>query len=121
MSLGMDRSVFSTQSQNSMSLWASLGLSDEDVDDTFTNGEQPDNHQTPLPPPGKCPLDSSDKEESPSKKAKLDTSNLYDASDKSPSQGDGGKTDGAASDQGKSKAHKPKKAKKSKKKKNKKD
>ena len=115
-----DLDVFSPQSQNSMSLWASLNLSNEEMDDIFTNEEGQNNHQTPLLPPGKCQHNSTDENKSPSKKAKLDMSNLYRPDSDVPSEGGRGKTDGITSDPEKSKAHKPKKAKKSKKK-NKKD
>ena len=68
-----------------------MNLSDEDVDDTFSNEECQDRCQTPLPSLGKHPCDCSDDEWSPSKKTKLDVSNLYGAGDGSPSQGDEGK------------------------------
>ena len=98
-----------------------MNLSDEDVDDTFTDEEDQDRRQTPLLPPGKCPHGSSDDEKSPSKKTKLDVSNLYRPDDDAPSQGNEGEGDGASSNPEKSKAQKPKKAKKSKKKRSKKN
>ena len=47
------------------------------MDDTFTDDEGKDRRQTPLLAPGKRSHLSSDDEKSPSKKAKLDVSNLY--------------------------------------------
>ena len=93
-----------------------MNLSDEDVDDTFSSEEGQDNRQTPLPRLGKRPHDGSDDEASPSKRTKLDVSNLYGAANDIPSKGDVGKGDGASDDPEKSKAKKPKKAKKTKKK-----
>ena len=85
-----------------------MNLSDEDVDDTFSNEEGQDNRQTPLPRLGKHPRDGSDDEVSPSKRTKLDVSNLYGATDDIPSKGDVGKGDGASDDPEKSKAKKTK-------------
>ena len=93
-----------------------MNLSDEDVDDTFSDEEGQDNHQTPLPHPGKHPRDGSDDEASPSKRTKLDVSNLYGAANDIPSKGDVGKGDGTSDDPEKSKTKKTKKAKKTKKK-----
>ena len=93
-----------------------MNLSDEDVDDTFSDEEGQDNRQTPLPHPGKHPHDGSDDKASPSKRTKLDVSNLYSAANDIPSKGDVGKGDGASDDLEKSKTKKTKKAKKSKKK-----
>ena len=64
------KDVFSPHSQSSLKLWATMNLSDEDVDDTFSDEEGQDNHQTPLLHPGKHPHDSSDDEASPSKRTK---------------------------------------------------
>ena len=108
--------IFSPHSQSSFKLWATMNLSDEDVDDTFSDREDQDNHQTPLPHPGKHPCDGSDDEASPSKRTKLDVSNLYSAANDIPSKGDVGKGDGASDDPEKSKTKKTKKAKKAKKK-----
>ena len=93
-----------------------MNLSDEDVDDTFSDEEGQDNRQTPLPRLHKHPHDGSDGEASPSKRTKLDVSNLYGAADDIPSKGDVGKRDGASDDPEKSKAKKTRKAKKTKKK-----
>ena len=75
---GVSKDVFSPQSQSTLKLWADLNLSDKDVDDTFTDEEGQDRHQTPLPAPGKRSHPHSDDEKSPSKKAKL-VFNLYGA------------------------------------------
>ena len=93
-----------------------MNLSDEDVDDTFSDEEGQDNRQTPLPHPGKHPCDGSDDEASPSKRTKLDVSNLYGATNDISSKGDVGKGDGVPDDPEKSKAKKTKKTKKTKKK-----
>ena len=126
--MGIGGEVFSPQSQSTFKLWADLHLSDQDVDDTFTNEEGKDRHQTPLPVPGKHSHLSSDDEKSPSKKAKLDVSNLYGVTPNTSAKGvsvtgkgDGaaGKGDGAAGkgdEDPESKTHKHKKTKKSKKK-----
>ena len=71
-------------------LWADLDLSDQDVDDTFTDEEGKDRCQTPLPAPGKRSHLSSDNEKSPSKKVKLDVSNLYGANPSTSAKGIGG-------------------------------
>ena len=102
----------------------------------FTDDEGKDRCQTPLPAPGKRSRLSSDKEKekSPSKKAKLDVSNLYGDPTGTSAKGVGttGKGDGATGEDngtaGKGdkdkdpepKAHKHKKAKKNKKKRSKK-
>ena len=93
-----------------------MNLSDKDVDDTFSDKEGQDNRQTPLPCPGKHPCNGSDDKASPSKRTKLDVSNLYSAAEDIPSKGDVGKGDGASDDPEKSKAKKTKKSKKTKKK-----
>ena len=111
------KGVFSPHSQNSLSLWAQMDLSDGDVEDTFSDEEKEGKHQAPLPTPGKHPRDSSDDEKSPSKKTKVDVSDLYGAATKV----DKGKGHGALTDAEKSKTSKPKKAKKNKKKKSKKN
>ena len=49
---GVDRDILSPHSRNSMSLWATLNLSDDDVEDTFTD-EENQNCQTPQLPLGK--------------------------------------------------------------------
>ena len=49
------KDTFSPHSQSSLKLWATMNLSDEDVDDTFSDVEGQDNRQTPLPCPGKHP------------------------------------------------------------------
>ena len=74
-----------------------MDLSDQDVDDTFTNEEGKDRRQTPLPVPEKHSHLSSDDEKSPSKKAKLDVSNMYGATPSTSAKGVGitGKGDGA--------------------------
>ena len=108
--------VFSPHSQNSLSLWAQMDLSDGDVEDT-SDKEKEGKCQAPLPAPGKRPCDSSDDEKSPSKKTKVDVSDLYGAATKV----DKGKGNGALTDAEESKTLKPKKAKKNKKKKNKKN
>ena len=108
--------VFSPHSQNSLSLWAQMDLSDGDVEDTFSDEEKEGKRQAPLPAPGKRPHDSSDDEKSPSKKTKVDVSDLYGTATKL----DKGKGDGGLTDAEESKTSKPKKAKKNKKKKNKK-
>ena len=126
---GIGKDVFSLQSQSTLQLWADLNLSDQDIDDTFSDEEGKDRHQTLLPVQGKrVHLSSDDEKKSPSKKAKLDISNLYDATPSTSTKGVGatGKGDGATQkgdgDAGKggddpeSKAHKHKKTKKSKKK-----
>ena len=123
---GIGKDVFSPHSQSSIQLWATMDLSDEDVDDTFTDEEGKDKCQTPLPPPGKRSHHSSDDEKSPSKKAKLDVSNLYGTTHSTLSKGDGnaGKgdgSDGTSNDPEKSKAQKHKKVKKNKKKRSKKN
>ena len=110
------KDIFSLHSQSSLKLWATMNLSDEDVDDTFSDGEGQDNCQTPLPCPGKHPHDGSDDKASPSKRTKLDVSNLYGAANDIPSKGDVGKGDGVSDDPEKSKAKKTKKTKKTKKK-----
>ena len=92
------KDIFSPHSQSSLKLWATMNLSDEDVDDTFSGEEGQDNRQTPLPCPGKCPRDGSDDEASPSKRTKLDVSNLYGAANDIPSKGDVGKGDGTSDD-----------------------
>ena len=125
-SVGVGKDVFSLHSQSSIKLWATMDLSDEDVDDTFTDEEGKDKCQTPLPPPGKRSHHSSDDEKSPSKKAKLDVSNLYGTAQSTFSKGDGnaGKGDGGdgvSDDLKKSKAQKHKKVKKNKKKRSKKN
>ena len=129
MPTGVGKNVFSPESQSTFKLWADLNLSD--VDDTFTNEEGQDRHQTPLPAPGKHSHLSSDDEKSPSKKAKL-VSNLYGAPPSASAQGIGvtgkdegatGKGDGSAEEgdeDSESKAHKHKKSKKNKKKQSKK-
>ena len=111
------KGVFSPHSQNSLSLWAQMDLSDRDVEDTFSDEEKEGKHQAPLPTPGKHPCDSSDDEKSPSKKTKVDVSDLYGAATKV----DKGKGDGTLTDAEKLKTSKPKKAKKNKKKKSKKN
>ena len=87
-----------------------------------------DRCQTPLPVPGKRSHLSSDDEKSPSKKAKLDVSNLYGTTPNTSAKGIGvtgkgngavGKGNGAAekgNEDPESKAHKHKKTKKNKKK-----
>ena len=100
------KDTFSPHSQSSLKLWATMNLSDEDVDDTFSDEEGQDNRQTPLPRPGKHPRDGSDDEASPSKRTKLDVSNLYGAANDIPSKGDVGKGDGTSDDLEKSKAKK---------------
>ena len=126
-SAGVSEDVFSPQSQSTFKLWADLHLSDEDVDDMFTDDEGKGRHQTPLPAPGKRSHLSSDDEKSPSKKAKL-VSNLYGATASTSAKGVDitGKGDGAArkgdgtagegDEDSESKAHKHKKTKKNKKK-----
>ena len=126
---GVGENVFSPESQSTFKLWADLNLSD--VDDTFTDEEGQDRHQTPLPVPGKRSHLSSDDKKSPSKKAKL-VSNLYGAPPGTSAQGVGitgkdegttGKGDGSAGEgdeDSESKAPKHKKSKKSKKKRSKK-
>ena len=130
-SVGED--AFSPQSQSALKLWADLHLSDKDVDDKFTDDKGTDRHQTPLPAPGKCSHLSSDNEKSPTKKAKLDVSNLYGATPSTSGKGIGatGKSDGAArkgdgavgegDGDSESKTHKHKKSKKNKKKRSKKN
>ena len=83
------KDVFSPHSQSSLKLSATMNLSDEDVDDTFSGKEGQDNHQTPLSCPGKCPRDGLDDEAFPSKRTKLDVSDLYGATHDIPSKGDG--------------------------------
>ena len=85
-----------------------MNLSDEDVDDTFSDEEGQDNRQTPLPHLGKHPHDGLDDEASPSKRTKLDVSNLYGAANDILSKGDVGKGDGMSDDPEKSKAKKNK-------------
>ena len=131
--MGIGEDVFSPQSQSTFKLWADLELSDQDVDDTFTDEEGKDRHQTPLPVPGKHSHLSSDEEKSPSKKAKLDVSNLYGATLNTSAKGVGitgkgngttGKDDGTAGkgdEDPELKAHKHKKTKKNKKKRSKKN
>ena len=129
MPTGAGEDVFSPQSQSTLKLWADLHLSDEDVDDVFTDEEGKGIRQTPLPVPGKRSHLSSDKEKSPRKKAKVEISNLYGANPSTPAKGidisgkgDGatGKGDGAAGegdeDPEPKKAPKHKKNKKNKKK-----
>ena len=106
------KDIFSPHSQSSLKLWATMNLSNQDVDDTFTGEEGQDNRQTPLPHPGKRPRNGSDDEASPSKRTKLDVSNLYGAAHDIPSKGDVGKGDGTSNDPEKSKAKKTKKTKK---------
>ena len=126
MPTGVSEDAFSPQSQSALKLWANLHLSDEDVDDKFTNNEGKDRRQTPLPAPEKHFHLSSDDEKSPSKKAKLDVSNLYGATPGTSGKGIGAtrKDDGAArkgdgtagegNEDSESKAHKHKKSKKTK-------
>ena len=80
--------------------------------DSFSDTEE-GKRQTPLPPATKCPHGSSDDEmKSPSKKPKVDVSNLYD-----PGAGneEGNEGSGAPTGKDKSGELKPKKAKKNKK------
>ena len=128
---GVGENVFSPQSQSTLKLWANLNLSDEDVDDTFTDEEGKDRHQTPLPVPGTHSHLSSDDKKSPSKKAKL-VSNLYGAPPSTSAKGvdvtgkdegttrKGDGTAGEGNEDSESKAHKQKKTKKNKKKRSKK-
>ena len=109
--------VFSPHSQNALNLWKQLDLSDGEVEDTFSDEEKEGKCQAPLPTPNKHPHDGSDDKKSPSKKAKVDVSDLYGAATKV----DKGKGNSTPSDIKKSKTSKPKKAKKDKKKKNKKN
>ena len=100
------KDIFSPHSQSSLKLWATMNLSNEDVDDTFSGEEGQDNRQTPLPHPGKHPRNGSDDEASPSKRTKLDVSNLYGAANDIPSKGDVGKGNSASDDPEKSKSQK---------------
>ena len=96
---GVGAEAFSQESQGTFKLWADLHLSDEDVEDRFTDNKDSNKHQTPLlTVPGKCSRLGSDDEKSPSKKAKLDVSNLYGAASGTSNKGVGttGKGDGAA-------------------------
>ena len=96
--MGVGKDAFSPQSQSAFKLWVDLHLSDEDVDDKFTDNEGKDRRQTPLLAPGKHSHLSSDDEKSPSKKAKLDVSNLYGATPGTSGKGVGAtwKDNGAA-------------------------
>ena len=90
-----------------------MNLSDDEVDDSFSDTEE-GKCQTPLPPATKRPHGSSDDEtKSPSKKPKVDVSNLYD-----PDAGnkEGNEGSGAPTNKKKSEKSKSKKAKKNKKK-----
>ena len=99
------KSVFSPHSQSAFSLWKDMDLSDDEVDDSYSITEG--KCQTPLPPATKHPHGSLDDEtKSPSKKSKVDVSNLYNPG--TGSEGDGVPT--------KEKSEKSKKAKKDKKK-----
>ena len=108
--------VFSPHSQNALHLWEQLDLSDGE-EDIFSDEEKEGKRQAPLPTPGKRPCDGSDDERSPSKKAKVDISDLYSAATKADKE----KGNSAPPNIEESKASKPKKAKKDKKKKNKKN
>ena len=109
--------VFSPHSQNALHLWEQLDLSDGEGEDIFSDEEKEGKHQAPLPTPSKCPRDGLDDERSPSKKAKVDISDLYGTATKA----DKGKGNSMPPNIEESKTSKPKKAKKDKKKKNKKN
>ena len=89
---------------SSMKLWEDLHLSDEDVEDRFTDDEDPKS-LIPLPTPGKHPHPGSDDEKSAVKKTKLDIADLYGAvastSDKGAVAGTSDKgADGTKEDEG---------------------
>ena len=69
--------VFSPHSQNTLPLWEQLDLSNGEGDDVFSDEEKEDKHQAPLPTASKRPRDGLDDERSPSKKTKVDISDLF--------------------------------------------